>query len=65
MTNYIARPLTYRPIENTPDNAALLAAYGVTLAMPESVAVLVVELDRIESILPNLDEFHARYTPAE
>ena len=61
MTDYRARVYTYRPIENSPENTSVLEEHGIQLEQPEAVAVLTVELDRIETILPSMAEFNARY----
>lgn len=69
MTDYKRRALTYRPIE-VATNSEMIEEYGLSVEMilsstgPDAVAVLTVELDRIETILPSMAEFGARFEPA-
>lgn len=68
MTDYKRRIFTYRPIEIA-TNSETIEEYGLSAEMilnsssPDAVAVLTVELDRIETILPNMAEFEARFEP--
>lgn len=70
MTDYKRRTFTYRPIEVAADSETV-DAYGLSAELilsssgPTAVAVLTVELDRIETILPNMAEFEARYEAIE
>lgn len=65
MTDYQKKALTYRPIQNTPENEALILSYGLSLDQPDCVAVLTVETGRIDAILPSMDDFYVLYTPIE
>ncbi len=65
MPDYIRRAFTYRPliVSEHPELAA--PPYNLMLSMldPASVAVLVVETDRIETLLGSMADFDAKYEP--
>lgn len=62
MTDYQRRSFTYRPlpVRNHPELSE--PPYNLMVGMfdPDAVAVLTVELDRIETILPSMAEFEAQ-----
>lgn len=63
MTSYTPREFTFRPlvIRDHPELAG--PPYNLVIQMldPDAVAVLAVELDRIELFLPSMDAFNERY----